>query len=120
MKFTPETARKAGSRSTRKGVPNKATAETRTRLDTLVSEQFEKYKGELEELTGKEYITAYHQLLEYVLPKLQRVETSSSLDLDSLTEKQLDQVIEAVLESSDNSVNVLNLGSGINPDESNE
>ena len=101
MKFNSESARKAGSKSSRKGVPNKKGMETRSRLDLLVSENFDRYQQELNSLNGKDYVQAYHQMLEYVLPKLQRVETSSSLDIDELNETQLNQVVDAILHSGE-------------------
>lgn len=114
-KFNSDSARIAGSKSSRKGVPNKATSETRSRLDLLVSENFDRYQEELNSLNGKDYVQAYHQMLEYVLPKLQRVETSTSLDIDEMNEKQLNQVIESIIDLDEKTVNILDLGSGIEP-----
>lgn len=94
MAFTKDSARLAGAKSSRKGIPNKATSSIRDSIQSLVDSKFEQYQDELDKLDGKDYVQAYHQLLEYVLPKLQRVESSHNFgELDSLTESQLDQVL---------------------------
>lgn len=115
MKFTSESARKAGQKSSRKGVPNKKGIETRSRLDLLVSENFERYQQELDSLIGKDYVQAYHQMLEYVLPKLQRVETSNSLDIDEMNDKQLNQVIDAILDIDEAKMKEIDRVKGLEP-----
>lgn len=96
MAFTPETAKKAGSVSSRKGVPNKATATIRTQISSIINDNTQKYIDELGKLEGKDFVQAFHSLLEYSLPKLQRVETNQQPDLTQV---------------------ILNLGNGIKPTE---
>ena len=59
------------------GVPNKVTKIQREFIQSLLDDQQEKIKAELERLTGKDYINAITGLLEFVLPKLNRSELSS-------------------------------------------
>jgi hypothetical protein len=56
------------------GSPNKATAKTRDLIQTVVEGSMTRIQEELETLHGKDYITAVVSLLEFVQPKLARIE----------------------------------------------
>lgn len=64
---------KTGGRT--KGVKNKRTAQWETFSDYCLIEGLQKFKTELDKLTGKDFIQAFSLLLEYHAPKLARVET---------------------------------------------
>ena len=97
MPFTPETASKAGSISSRQGKPNNLTKESREAISTLISGNFPKFETELNSLTGKDYCDVMLKLMEYHIPKLNRTEITG--------------------EGSEIRPVIINLGSGINPDE---
>ncbi|MGB0431884.1 MAG: hypothetical protein ACPGLV_15525 [Bacteroidia bacterium] len=94
MPFTSETAKEAGRKSKRKGVPNKTTSEIRERFSAIIDGNIIKYQQELEKLEGKEFILAFNQVLEFALPKLQRIEQKTELEQNNV---------------------ILNLGNGQNP-----
>lgn len=71
MGFQPGHKKKGGRK---KGTPNKVTGELRTWVGKLISENYEQIEQDLAALTPKGRITALIQLIEYVLPKLSRVE----------------------------------------------
>jgi hypothetical protein len=56
------------------GSPNKATAKTRQLVNLVIENSLERIQAELDGLRGKEYIAAVVSLLEFALPKLNRVE----------------------------------------------
>ena len=61
---------KTGGRT--KGTPNKATALNRDFIQNMINQQTEKLEHELTMLQGKDYINAVLQLLEFVVPKMQK------------------------------------------------
>ncbi len=66
---------KTGGR--KKGTPNKDTRELRERISDLIDMHFDKLSDDLLSLQPKERIEAMTKLLEYSLPKLQRVEVDA-------------------------------------------
>ena len=66
---------KTGGRT--KGTPNKDTRELRERISDLIDMHFDKLSDDLLSLQPKERIEAMTKLLEYSLPKLQRVEVDA-------------------------------------------
>lgn len=74
----PEIARQAGRKSSRKGSPNKATADLRE----FVSEALEATKGkilkDLESMEARDRVNAWLKLAEFVLPKLTRTQSEIS------------------------------------------
>lgn len=63
---------KTGGRT--KGTPNKDTRELRERISELIDMHFDRLSDDLLSLQPKERIEAMTKLLEYSLPKLQRME----------------------------------------------
>lgn len=102
MPFTSETAKEAGRKSKRKGVPNKTTSEIRERFSVIIDGNINKYQKELEKLEGKEFISAFNQVLEFALPKLQRVESKIETDVSEpsdkydLTEEEAERIRQAL------------------------
>ena len=97
MAFTPETAAKAGSLSSRKGKPNNLTKESREVISSLVNGNFSKFEEELKTLKGKDYCDVMLKLMEYHVPKLNRT--------------------ELIGDPNDYPTVVINLGEGIKPGE---
>ena len=77
MPFTPQTAAKAGLKSSRKGKPNNLTKESREAISLIVKKSFPKFKKELKKLEGKEYCDVVLKLMEYHVPKLNRTEITT-------------------------------------------
>lgn len=70
--FTSESAKRAGKKSTRKGVPNKATSELRKRVNDFLDGNWDKLLNDIDKLEPKDRIETYLKIMEYGLPKLQR------------------------------------------------
>jgi len=62
------------------GSPNKATKELRDRINKILSSSEAKFTKELNLLTGKAYIDAIKDLMEFAIPKLQRQEIKHEID----------------------------------------
>lgn len=65
---------KTGGRG--KGTPNKITTEIREFYKELIENNLEQIKADLKELTPKERIEVLIKLSEYVIPKLNKVESN--------------------------------------------
>lgn len=80
---------KTGGRKT--GVVNKDKKQLREFLLTLAEEGEAKLKKELMKLSGKPFVDAYLNLLEYCTPKLARIEAdiNHAINTDSLTDDEL-------------------------------
>ena len=68
---------KTGGRS--KGTPNAVTHDLREAVRELVEGNVERIRQDLEALEPKERVSAWLKLTEFVLPKLQRTETKTTL-----------------------------------------
>lgn len=58
----------------KKGVPAKRTQIIQAFAEHIVAGGRDKYKKELSQLTGKAYIDAIHDMMEYCAPKMARTE----------------------------------------------
>ena len=81
-----------------KGKPNKVTQELRDRLKTLLSDSFETIVSDFEAMEPKDRVQAFERLLKYILPIMGQ--NKLELDFNTLTESQLDEVIEKLLNSN--------------------
>lgn len=86
FKDNPDLARQAGRKSSRKGSPNKATADLRE----FVSEALEATKAQilkdLAEMEARDRVNAWLKLAEFVLPKLTRTQSEiSGIDGGAIT-----------------------------------
>jgi hypothetical protein len=79
------------------GTPNKATANIKARISTLIDERFDSISGDLNELEPKERVTAYLKFLEYVLPK----QREQKIDFSLLTDEQIDELLNKALSKLD-------------------
>jgi len=53
-----------------KGTPNKATAEIRSAIQSIIGDQIENLSDRLEEMDDKTFVDTFIKLLPFVLPKL--------------------------------------------------
>jgi hypothetical protein len=74
MKKTTNKRLKTGGRA--KGTSNKVTTEIREFYKELIENNLEQIKADLKELTPKERIEVLIKLSEYVIPKLNKVESN--------------------------------------------
>jgi len=79
MAFTKGTSGNLTGR--KKGIPNKVTILQREFIQSLIDNQQDKIKTELNGLTGKEYLSVVTGLLEFVMPKLQRTEIKTDIHI---------------------------------------
>ena len=86
MPFTKETAALAGSKSSRKGTPNKEIKALRERIELLLEENWDKLMEDYTSLSSKDRINATMKMLEFVVPKLSRTEVNDRL-AESLSEQ---------------------------------
>ncbi|GAB3503674.1 hypothetical protein GCM10027341_33160 [Spirosoma knui] len=82
--------RKAGS-------PNKATTDIKSRIATLIENQFDTIQADLETLEPKERVTVYLKFLEYVVPK----QREQKIDLSMLNDEQIDELLNKALAKLD-------------------
>lgn len=82
MPFDSKTASEAGSKSSRKGTPNKDTRMLREKVNQLLDDQWENVAADLKKLSAKERLDIYVRLLEYGLPKLSRTEVREVATLE--------------------------------------
>ena len=80
MGFDKSTARQAGSKSSRKGRPNKATSDLRKVVADLLDGNAEKIAKDIESLDPKDRVSAWLKLLEFSLPKLNRTQAELTAD----------------------------------------
>jgi hypothetical protein len=67
--------KKLGGR--KKGTPNKMTANIRTKLEEILEGQTDTIEADLKELSPKDRVRAYTELLKYVLPVKKDIEVSN-------------------------------------------
>lgn len=79
-----------------RGVPNKVSVTTKEWVVHLINDNRELIEEDLKALTPKERVKIFERLLNYVLPKQAAVQTT--IDLSSLTDAQLDDVINRLTE----------------------
>ncbi|PTB96324.1 hypothetical protein C9994_07930 [Marivirga lumbricoides] len=84
MPFDKESAIEAAKKSSRKGVPNKATSELREKISTILTDQWENVLSDLQSLSPKDRIDVWLRLLEYSIPKLQRNEIIDATTIEAM------------------------------------
>ena len=77
-----------------KGVPNKMTADLKSRIAQIVENGFEAIESDLEALEAKDRVNAYLKLLEYLLPK----QRESKIDIGSLSDDEVETLLNKALE----------------------
>lgn len=80
-----------------KGAKNKASGQMRDLIQQLFDDNFDKIQEDLESLEAKDRLKFLSDLLPYLLPKLQSTTYSQKLDLDSMSEEDLDLLINHIV-----------------------
>lgn len=86
---------KTGGRTA--GTPNKVTSDLRSRIATLIDQQFDAIQADLETLEPKDRVAAYLKFMEYVLPK----QREQKIDLSTLTDEQIDDLLDKAMAKLD-------------------
>jgi hypothetical protein len=79
-----------------KGAKNKVNRQMRDLIQQLFDDNFDTIQEDLESLDPKDRLKFLSDLLPYLLPKLQSTTHSQKIDLDSMTEEDLDILIERI------------------------
>jgi len=86
---------KPGMTNNRNGRPlgalSKIAPELRNKISDFLENNFDEVVNEWKRLDGKEKVSAYKDLLSFVLPKMQSMELRS--EFESLPDKQIDEII---------------------------
>jgi hypothetical protein len=85
-----------------KGAKNKISTEQRNYLRDVLLENEEKFKLELKELKGKDFLRTYLSLMQYTLPKPTNIEIKEVATLEefiAMTPEERQVAIEEVRES---------------------
>ncbi|SHG34823.1 hypothetical protein SAMN05444483_10990 [Salegentibacter echinorum] len=103
-KFNSKTAREAGKRSNRKGVPNKSTKEIREAYQLLVEKNIKKMSTWLNKVAKEDPAKALdimHKFSDYLLPKLNRTEISDERNDKVFTREEREKRIEELIKKRD-------------------
>jgi len=79
-----------------KGAKNKVNSQMRDLIQKLFDDNYQKIQQDLEVLEAKDRLKFLSDLLPYLLPKLQSTMYSQNINLDSMTEEDLDILIERI------------------------
>lgn len=79
-----------------KGAKNKVNTQMRDLIQQLFDDNFDKIQEDLEILEPKDRLKFISDLLPYLLPKLQSTTHNTEIDLDSMTEEDLDKLIDRI------------------------
>ena len=75
-----------------RGAKNKVNQGLRDKIAMLLDSEFDNIKKDLVKMQPKDRLKFYTDLLQYGLPRLQA--TTLEIDLDKMTEDQLDKIID--------------------------
>lgn len=81
-----------------KGAKNKINGQMRDLIQQLFDDNFETIQEDLESLEPKDRLKFLSDLMPYLLPKLQSTTYSQKLDLDNMSEEDLDLLINRIVE----------------------
>ena len=76
------------------GVSNKLTGDLRTKVNQIIENNIGTIQQDIESLEPKDRLLILEKLLKYTLPTLQA--QSIEIDLNSLSDAQLDQIINSI------------------------
>jgi hypothetical protein len=80
-----------------KGAVNKTTSLMKDRIQSLFDDNFEKIQEDLEALEAKDRLKFMTDLMPYLMPKLQSTTHSQKIDLEAMTEQDLDILIDRIV-----------------------
>ena len=95
-KFNSDSAREAGHRSSRKGVPNRIPKQARLFISDFLGADQEAAETDWNDLTPWERWQMRARLMEFVVPKLQRSETT--IDVSRLSDDEVDRLFNAAVQ----------------------
>jgi len=70
-----------GVKSSRKGVPNKATSELRSKVKLIIEDNIERLQSDIDKVEPKERLNFLIQLLNFALPKLKAMEITDERNI---------------------------------------
>jgi hypothetical protein len=79
-----------------KGAKNKVNTELRGLIQKLFDDNYQTIQDDLEALEPKDRLKFLSDLLPYLLPKLQSTTHTKEIDLDGMSEEDLDILIERI------------------------
>ena len=82
-----------------KGRPNKITQDTRAWLSAVIDKNRRQMERDLKALKPKERLQILERLMQYVIPKQQA--TTATVDLERLTDEQVNQVINTIINTAE-------------------
>ncbi len=88
----PKGLPKTGGRKA--NTPNKITIDLRAKINAIVEKQIDSMETDLQALEPKDRLHIVEKLISYCVPKLQA--QSIEIDLSSLSETQIDQIIDSI------------------------
>jgi vacuolar-type H+-ATPase subunit E/Vma4 len=88
----------AGNPGRPKGAKNKVNAELRELIQKLFDDNYQAIQDDLEALEPKDRLKFLSDLLPYLLPKLQSTTHTKEIDLDGMTEEDLDRLIDRIID----------------------
>jgi len=89
---------KHGNPGRPKGAVNKKTQNLREKINEFLNNQWGNLIESYNELDARDKFLFFEKLLQYGLPKLQA--TSLTMDFEKLNEEQLDEIINALIQKS--------------------
>lgn len=92
-KGTPKT----GGR--KKGTPNKVTTSMREWLTEIIDNNRDSIQNDLAALEPKERLIILEKFMQYTIPKMQSI--SADIDINSLSEAQIDLIVDKLTKSID-------------------
>ncbi|WP_224489564.1 hypothetical protein [Robertkochia flava] len=101
MPFTSKTAKAAGAKSSRKGVPNKTTDEVREAFKNLIASKIPDLDRWLEEVAKKNPERALEIIVkfsDFIVPKLQRIDTTNQHIVEDLGSLSLPEINARIAE----------------------
>ncbi|MEG1565070.1 MAG: hypothetical protein RR365_15335 [Bacteroides sp.] len=87
------------------GTPNKATADLKTWVASILDNGRDKFERDLEDLDPSERVKVYTSLMNYVLPKQQAISVDEQIDaeykrmeefLDSCPEETMEEIVRRI------------------------
>lgn len=80
-----------------KGAKNKVNSQMRDLIQKLFDDNYQKIQEDLETLEPKDRLKFLTDLMPYLMPKLQSTTYNQTVDLDSMSEEDLDRLIERIV-----------------------
>ena len=87
-----------------KGTPNRTTTTLKTWIEQIIDGNRAQIKRDFKSLSPKERIQMIEKFLPYIIPKQQAV--SASVDINSLTNDQLDSLIHEITKEVEDEDNI--------------